>query len=360
MGKDVKRIVLNLLVIGGIIVVGVGVAMVGMTLRSRPSDAGIVAEKRPVNVKVHVLESATVEDELKLMGTIEPWEDITLSAQTLGEIEWQGIEEGEFVDAGQELLRINIGPTLVSLSQARAQYKLAVRDLERIDQMREKGISSPQSRDRALLDFEVAWTNMRALEMKLDDGVVQAKFPGVVDMLYHEEGEYVNLGADLVHIVQVDKVKLIVGVPERDVAYFSKGDPVTVRLDALPNETFSGSVFRVAATAEKSTHTFATEIELDNSAGKLKPGMIAQARFVRESFPDSIMVPLFSLISTDLGRYTFVDDHGEARKREIEIGFLKGTQVFVRSGLESGDRLIVVGHRDLRDGDRIDVREVLK
>ena len=360
MGQTVKIALLNLLLIAGIVVAGVGVAMVGMTLRSRPSDAGIVAEKRPANVKVHILESGTVEDELVLMGTIEPWEDITLSAQTLGEIEWQGIEEGHFVDAGQELLRIDIAPTLVSLAQAQAQYKLAVRDLERVDQMRSEGISSPQSRDRALLDFEVAWTNMRALEIKLDDGVVQAKFPGVVNMLYHEEGEYVKLGEELVHIVRLDKVKLVVGVPERDVAYFSKGDPVTVRLDAFPDKTFSGSIYRVAATAEKSTHTFATEIELDNRRGNLKPGMIAKARFVRESFPDSIMVPLFSLISTDTGRYTFVDDHGEARRRDIEVGFLKGTEVFVRSGLEHGDRLIVLGHRDLRDGDRIEVREVLE
>jgi len=360
MGKSVKRIVLNLLVIGGIIVAGVAVAIVGMTLRSRPSDAGIVSEKRPVNVKVQVLEAATFEDELTLMGTVEPWEDITLSAQALGEIEWQGVEEGQFVHAGQELLRIDIGPTLVSLAQARAQYKLAARELERIDQMRDEGISSPQSRDRGLLDFEVAWTNMRALEIKLKDGVVRAKFPGIVDMLYHEEGEYVHLGTDLVRVVRVDKVKLIIGLPERDVAHFSKGDPVTVRLDAFPDETFSGSIHRIAATAEKSTHTFATEIELDNRDGNLKPGMIAEARFVRESFPDSIMISLFSLISTDTERYTFVDDDGEARRRDLEVGFLKGTKVFVRSGLQHGDRLIVVGHRDLRDGDRIDVREVLE
>ena len=355
-----KKALINILVIAAIIAGGAGIAIVGMTLRSRPSDARIVTEEKPLNVKVQILQSTTVEDELKLIGTVEPWEDITLSAKTMGEIEWQGIEEGDFVEAGQELMRIEIGPTIVALTQARAQYKISVRELERIDQMREKGISSPQDRDRALLDFEVAWANMRASEIKLEDGSVEAKFSGIVDMLYQEEGEYVNTGADLIRIVQVDKVKLVVGLPERDVAYFANGDPVAVSLDAIPGEICSGTIFRIAATAEKSTHTFATEIELENPHGNLRPGMIAEARFVRQSFPDSIMVPLFSLVSTDTGRHTFVADDGQARIRPVEIGFLRGDLVHITQGLSDGDRLIVVGHRDLRDGDRIDVRETIQ
>ncbi|MDK1020941.1 MAG: efflux RND transporter periplasmic adaptor subunit [Candidatus Hydrogenedentes bacterium] len=355
-----KRAITNILVIAAIIAGGAGIAMVGMTLRSRPSDAGIVTEKKPLNVKVQILESRTVEDELVLMGTVEPWEAIILSAKTMGEIEWQGVEEGQFVEAGQELMRIDIAPTLVSLAQAQAQYKLSVRELERFDRMREEGISSPQDRDRALLDFEVAWTNMRASEIKLEDGRVNAKFRGVIDMLYQEEGEYVNTGADLIRLVQLHKVKLVVGLPERDVAHFAKGDPVSVQLDAFPGETLSGTVFLIAATAEQSTHTFATEIALENPRGNLKPGMIAEARFVRQSFPNSIMVPLFSLISTDTGRHTFIDDNGEARIRPVETGFFRRNLVHITEGLEDGDRLIVVGQRDLRDGDPIAVREIIQ
>lgn len=355
-----KRALTNILVIAAIIAGGAGIAMVGMTLRSRPSDARIVTEEKPLNVKVQILQSTTVVDELKLIGSIEPWEDITLSAKTMGEIEWQGIEEGDFVEAGQVLMRIEIGPTIVALAQARAQYKISVRELERIDQMRQEGISSPQDRDRALLDFEVAWANMRASEIKLEDGSVEAKFSGIVDMLYQEEGEYVSTGADLIRIVQLEKVKLVVGLPERDVAHFAKGDLVAVQLDAFPGEICSGAIFRIAATAERSTHTFATEIELENPHGNLKPGMIAEARFVRQSFPNSIMVPLFSLVSTDTGRHTFVADNGQARIRPVEIGFLRGDLVHITEGLEDGDRLIVVGHRDLRDGDRINVRETIQ
>lgn len=355
-----KKFLLNVAVILAILAVGLGITMVGRTLRSRPADAVITAEKRPVNVKVHILAGTTVEDDLVLIGTFEPWQDITLSARNLGEIGWQGIDEGDPVEAGQKLLRIDTTELLVRLAQAKSQYKLATSELERVKSMRAEGISSPQQQDRARTDFEVAETNLDAAQITVDNGLIIAKFDGLVDTLYQEEGEFVMLGTHVVRVVQVDRLKLMVGIPERDVVHFSPGDSVSVQLDAYPGEDFQGAIYRIAATAEQSTHTFKAEIEVDNADGRLRPGMIAEARFVRRSYPNSIMIPLFSLISTDTGRYAFVDDDGVALQRDLEVGFLKGTQVFVRSGLEPGDRLIVVGHRDLRNGDRIHVREVLK
>lgn len=355
-----KKVFLNILVIVAIIVSGYGIAKFGMGIRSRPADAVITPVKKPLNVKVQVLNARTVEDELKLMGTFQPWQDITLSAINQGVIGLQNVEEGDLVETDQELMRIDSGDLLVTLAQVKAQHELAVNELKRVQEMQDEGIGTSQAMDRAKTDFQIAYVNLRATEIKIEDGVLTAKFGGIVDTLYQEEGEYVSLGTPMIRLVQVDKLKLIVGVPERDVVRFDIGDPVTVRLDAYPGETFTGAIHRIATSGEQSTHTFKTEIEIDNADGRLRPGMIAEARLVREAFFDSIMVPLFSLISTDTGRHTFVDENGEARRRDIEVGFLRGSEVFVRSGLEDGDRLIVVGHRDLRDGDMIAVREVIE
>lgn len=355
-----KNALRNLAVIAVIILTGVGIAVGGMTLRSRPSDAGIVAERKPRNVKVRILQSSTVEDDLKLMGTFQPWQDIVLSAINFGVIGWQGIEEGDLVRNDQELMRIDTAELLVRLAEIKAQYQLAARELDRIETMEKEGISSPQAHDRATTDYEIARLNLRAAELKIADGLVRAKFAGVIDTLHQEEGEYVKVGAPLIRLVQVDRLKLVVGIPERDVIYFSKGDKAGITLDAYPDEQFIGTIYRIATTAEVSTHTFSTEIELDNSAGKLKPGMISQARLVRQEFPDSIMIPIFSMMTTDIGRHVFIDDNGQARHTEIETGFLLGNMVYVREGLGSGDRLIVLGQRDLLDGDPVIVREVVE
>ncbi len=355
-----KKIFLNIVVVLVIVVVGVGVALVGMHLRFSSSDAEIITERRPTNVAVAVLGTTTVEDSFSLMGSLEPWEDVTLSAKTMGEIEWQGVEEGQFVKAGQELVRIDTSTIRVNLDQARARRKLAVQELERIELMRDGGISSPQDRDRALVDHEVAVTNLKAAEIQLADSVVVAKFDGFVATLHQEEGEYVSPGMPLVRLVQVDRVKLVIGIPERDVAHFAVEDGVGVTLDALPGEAFAGTVFLIGTTAEESTHTFLTEIALDNPAGALKPGMIAQARLVRQTFRDSVMVDLFSVISTDAGRHVFVEEDGVARMKAVEAGFIHEDRVHITQGLGTGDHLIVVGHRDLVDGDAVQVREAVR
>lgn len=355
-----KKVFLNLLVVAAIIAGGVGVAIVGMTIRSRPSDAVITPEKKPLNIKVQVLEARMVEDELALMGTFEAWQDITLSAINQGVIALQSVVEGDVVEADQVLSRVDNGELLVTLAQMQAQHELAQSELQRVEQMQDEGIGTPQAMDRAKTDYRVAYVNLRATEIKIDDGLLTAKFGGIVDTVYQEEGEWVGVGTPMVRLVQVDRLKLVIGIPERDVVRFDLGDVVDIQLDAYPGEVFAGTIYQIAATAEESTLTFRTEIAVDNTDRRLKPGMIAQARLVREAFPDSIMVPLFSLISTEDTRHAFVEDGGVARQRELEVGFLQGTEIFVRSGLEHGERLIVVGHRDLRDGDLVDVREVLQ
>lgn len=355
-----KKFLLNVLVVGVIIVGGGLVAVVGMTIRSSKSDAESVKEKKLTNVHVQVIGTTTIEDELRLMGTVEPWKDVTLSAKTTGEIEFQGVEEGQAVTAGQELVRIETTTIKVSFDQATAQYKLAVEELTRVQEMRAQGISTPQAIDRALLDRDVALTNLRATEIKLADSVIRAKFDGIVDKLYQEEGEFVGAGTPLVRLVQLDKVKLVIGIPERDIAYFQEGDAVGVTLDALPGRHFEGRTFRIATTGELSTHTFPTEVALDNPDGALRPGMIAQARFVRESFADSILAPAFTVITTDSGRHVFVEEGGYARRRPVELGLIQEEFVHVKQGLSPGERLIVVGQRELMDGEAIDVKDVLQ
>jgi membrane fusion protein (multidrug efflux system) len=154
-------------------------------------------------------------------------------------------------------------------------------------------------------------------------------------------------------------VKVKAGLPERDVAAFAKDDSVKVRLDSLPGKEFDGRIYRVSPTAEPATLTFICEVEVDNPDGLLKPGMIARATFVRKSYPDSIVVPLFAILSMENQRLVMVESDGVAHARPIEVGVLQGNSVQVLNGLKAGDRLITVGQRDLQDGDPVKVIEVL-
>ena len=169
-----------------------------------------------------------------------------------------------------------------------------------------------------------------------------------------------DVGAPLARIVQVHKVKVSVGIPERDISFFAEGNTATVTLDALQGRSFAGVIHRIATTAEAATLTFIAEIEVDNPDGAIKPGMVARVALVRKSYPDSIIVPLFSILSLENMRFVFVEENGAAHGRPIQVGVLQDNTIQVTEGLRAGDRLIVSGQRDLKDGDPVNVIEVVE
>ncbi|MCI0436827.1 MAG: efflux RND transporter periplasmic adaptor subunit, partial [Gemmatimonadetes bacterium] len=319
-----------------------------------PSDTVDRPDTTPT-VVVQPIETKRVDDVIYLTGVAEPWEAVTISSEIPGRIEWQGREEGDAVTAGDEIARINTTAIQARLDQARAEHKLSVQEFDRIRELRERGISSPQEYDRASTNRDAAEAGVRLAEVDFSHSVIRSGFDGTIDRLYNEAGEFVSVGAPLVRVVKVDAIKVLAGIPERDVPHFNPGDSVSVSFDALPDHACSGRIFRIATTAEPATRTFTTEIEIENADRAIKPGMIARVALVRASFPAAIAVPMFAVLSRSEGRFVFLEREGAAEMRSVDVGFFQDGEVLITHGLNAGDRLIVVGHRTLRDGDPVRV-----
>jgi membrane fusion protein (multidrug efflux system) len=308
-------------------------------------------------VQVEVLQPRTVEDVLWLTGRVEPWEERTISAETTGPIHWQNIEEGQPVTQGEELVRIDTTPIQATHAQASARSNLATQELKRLENLREAGITSPQDVDRASTEGKLAAADLAAANTKLNRSVLYAPIDGIVDSVYVEEKEFVDIGTALFKVVQTDRVKALIAVPERDIAHFKNGDSVEILVDALDAATFTGTIHRIATSAERATRTFVTEVAVDNAEGRLKPGMTIRARLIRDRFENAIAVPLFSVVSLENQHFVMVENGGKAEVKPIVVGRVQGDQVHVLEGLALGDRLIVQGHRDLRGGEAVRVQD---
>ena len=343
-------------------IAGLCVACVAVVLRGRSSEAEAARAprlKRTPNVSVQVLAHETLEDRLVLTGTVRCWEDVTVSSETTGKAEWKGIEEGQHVKAGQDLYRIDTKSVQARYDQAEAQSKLAKQEYERAKRLVERGVATAQDLDSAVANRDVAEANVRLSRIQLDKSVIKAPFDGVVDTVLKDQDEFVDTGMALARLVQVDRVKICVGIPERDVVHFSKGDAVRVVLDAFPARELEGSVHRVATTADMTTHTFTTEIEVANNDGVIRPGMIARVSLVRDVYPESLVIPLFASMLLDENRYVFVEQDGRAALRAIQPGLVQGSTLQVTEGLNPGEHLIVEGQYDARDGEPVNVQEVV-
>jgi membrane fusion protein (multidrug efflux system) len=270
-------------------------------------------------------------------------------------VEWIGAEEGASVEAGAELLRVDTESLRARLDEAQAQLTLARQEFERARRLAQRGVSSERELDSAQASLDVAQANVRVLAIQLEKSVIAAPIAGVVDTVFVDENEFVDMGSPLVRMVQVDRLKVEVGVPERDVVFFETGDTVRVRFDALRGEEHSGRIHRIATTADPVTHTFTTEVALDNPGGRARPGMIARLTLVRETYEDAVVAPVFSTFLLEDQRYAFVVEDGVARLREVKTGQVLGGRVVVTQGLSEGDHLIVRGQYQVRDGDVVTV-----
>lgn len=352
------RAILSLLLCVGIVAAGLVAAVI---IWNAGTAASAIAEDTvdapAALVQIEVLEPRTVDDILWLTGRLEPWEERTISAETTGPIAWQGMEEGQSVTKGQELVRIDTTPIRATHAQASARSNLAAQELKRLENLREAGISSPQDVDRASTEGKLAAADLAAANTKLDRSVLYAPIDGVVDTIYVEEKEFVDVGTELFKVMQTDRLKALVAVPERDVARFNTGDPVEIIVDALDGAAFQGTVHRIATSAERATRTYATEVALDNAAGQLKPGMTVRAKLVRDRFEQAIAVPLFAVVSLENQHFVLVEHEGVAEVKPIIVGRVQGDRVHVVEGLAPGERLIVQGHRDLRGGQSVRVQD---
>jgi len=343
-----------------VIVVGGGLlAMAASSLRIETNGDTQEAPERLPNVNVMVLEAMTVYDTLRLTGGVEPWHNVTLSAEIGGRVVEQPRTEGTRVRAGDVLVRIDTDLLRARLDEIEAQLELAREDSGRLARLSERGAGTPQDAARAATQVRVLEANLQTARINFDRSVVRTPVDGVIDRLFQEESEFVDAGSPLARIVQVDRLKVITGLPERDVPHFDNGDRILVTLDALPGRQFEGIIHTISTTASPGTRTFKTEIEIPNEDGAARPGMIARVNLVRQEFPNSMLIPMNAVIPLDNQHVVFVEEDGVAQMRGITVGLVQGAEVQAVSGLNPGDRLIITGQRDVRPGARVAVRDVV-
>jgi membrane fusion protein, multidrug efflux system len=353
MAKTITNIGVSILIIlfGGALTAGI------IILRRAPSVAQSTAEK-VTNVEVLKLVVTTINDTFTVTGSLEPWKEVLLSSEAKGKIEWLGIEEGDKVNEGDVLLKVDRASAEIRYKQAQIELAMASLELDRLAKLLEKGIGSTQSYDQAKVDRDMAQADLNTKKMELDYATVIAPFNGFVDIIEQREDEFVNVGTPLISLIQISKLKMVVGIADQDIPFFAIGDPVSVEVDAYKDRQFTGTIHRIGQRADSTTHTFETEIELDNWAGLLKPGMIARAVLIRESYPNSIAIPIFSILTDGSEKYVFVEQDGKAVETPISVLLHQGNLALIEKGLQAGDRLIVAGHRNLRDGAAVNVRGI--
>jgi len=309
-----------------------------------------------IPVSVMVIEPVSMRDVIFLPGETEAWEDVRVAANTAGRVDWIGPREGQKVNKGDLLVKIDVSALKASRDHAEAAYKLADDLYQRRLRLYDNKIIAKEELDQSETQRTLALTDLEQIKVRYNHGFPKSPITGIINHLYLDEGEYADIGKPIADIVNIDKIKINVRVPELDVRFVKIGQQTPLKIDAFPDRTLMGTIDFVSFKADPATKTFLVRSMVDNPDHDIRPGMIGRVAFVRRVITDALAAPLFTLVDKGGERIVFVEKDGVAQSRTIAIGVIEGDRVQVTSGLKPGDHLIVKGHTEVEDGMKVVVK----
>ncbi len=344
--------------LGPMIILGIGaIAIAAAALwpapaasQAPPTATGVV------DVRVQPLVPVAQQpDEIRLPAVLEAQRVIKVSAEVAGRIEKVGPKEGTDVEPNQPLLWLNIDMLKAQHDQALAQHELNERELARYQQLETRGVATDIEMYRARAAVSMSKAALTLTSEQLARTVIRSPIGGVLNDILVEPGEYVGPGTNIAEIIQLDQLKVVVHLPERDVVYAKLGQSAKVAVDSVDDLQLDGQISYISAKADETTRTFRTEVTADNRQRRARPGQIVRVGLLRRNIAQAIMIPLYCVIPIEDGYQVYVEEEGKARPRKIQIGLIVGDTVQAVSGLKAGEKLIVAGHRMVSDGGTVRV-----
>ncbi len=318
------------------------------------------AYTRVLNVEVTQVALEDFTETIRLTGTVQADKDVVVSAEESGVIREIMVDKGRWVDAGQPMFRMDSDLLSSQVDQARAMADLARETWDRRKRLYEVDqVGSELAYLESKYSAEQANASLALLEARLARTVIRAPISGVLDSREIEVGTMVGAGTPVARIVDTDPVKITAGVPERYATDVQRGAEASVSFDVVPDESFLGRISYVGAVVNSQNRTFPMEFRLPNPGGLIKPEMVANVQVTRRTIEEALVVPQEALVRVEDGYVVFVVNSSGGvdlvESRVVELGPSQLNRVVVTSGLQAGERLIVVGQQTVAAGDRVNV-----
>jgi HlyD family secretion protein len=210
----------------------------------------------------------------------------------------------------------------------------------------------------AKAQVRVAEANVARSEAEHSYLTIQAPFNGVVTLRRVDPGHFVqpagSSAAPLLVVVRSDKMRTFVAVNEIEAAYVDLGDAVTVEVQSLRGAEFKAKVTRTSFALDPSSRSLDTIIDIDNTEGRLRPGLYAMAKITLQEQQDALTLPGAAVVRQGKEAFCYRLISGKATKTPIQLGIKVADEFEVTSGLSDRDTVILNKASSLKDGQAVE------
>lgn len=360
-------------------------------------------------VEVAPVTQGLIEEKMLRTGDIAPYAQVTIYSKVQGWVEKINFREGDRVKAGQVLATLDareaeatVAQSKASLEaaiarlkqvkataeeaiqsqilQAKANLDMAEEDLKRFRELHGKDFISRQQLDQARTNYSVAkaaydlalnsirqktWENDIALaeaqvqqakatldlnRAQLANLIILAPMNGKITKRYVDPGIMVKDTTPILTMMDLDEVKMMVNVIEKELVRLQRGQAVKVTVTAFPNRMFQGRIAIITPALDLQSRTAEIQISIPNPGYILNPGMFGRAEALLRSDPQATLIPIQALITDEDKDFVYALKDGKAYRRPVQKGISKDTVVEIIQGLNPGEQVVTAGQEFLRDG----------
>ncbi|MEK9890562.1 MAG: efflux RND transporter periplasmic adaptor subunit, partial [Gammaproteobacteria bacterium] len=229
------------------------------------------------------------------------------------------------------------------------------RAFERAEQLYASKMISPDAFDQARFNLEREEA-LKALQAHdFEEATIRAPIDGFVTARKIKLGNTLQPNTIAFEIKRADTLEAILNIPEKELIKISAGQSASIRVDALEDSEFDGTLVRVAPEIDPMTGTFRATVEARNELDLLKPGMFARVEVLYDSQPDALLVAREAVLNQRTGQNVYLVRDGLAVLQPVKTGYMMGDQVEILTGLTEGDEVVVRGQSTLKDGSSVNV-----
>ena len=320
---------------------------------AKTADPAEVAAATPLPVEVAAPLKADIFATYQSTTTITSESEAPVLARVSGEVIEILVEEGDCVEEGQILARLDGERLKLQMIEAKANLEKTSKAYERYIQLHERGLVSASTFEGLKFDVDALKATYELRRLSYNYTKIRAPISGVVSSRDIKLGQHVMAGTAAFKITDTRNLVAYLSIPQTELSKISAGDTAKVRVDAMPDVEFSAEIARISPTIDPRNGTFKATAYIENPDGEIAPGMFGRFNIAYEKHADALLIPVAALLEEDSDTVVYVVNDGEASRREIEIGIQSNGFVEVLGGLDADEQIVVTGQNGLRDGARV-------
>jgi len=339
-----------------------GISLISILLfASACSDEQTAGKKRPApahQVEIAQATNKPISIEKTLPGSLEAIREVQIYNQQEGLLKTMKFHEGDQVKQGDIIATLDDALFQADLNKAQATFKQSKLDLKRLKNLSKRKLASDDEIAKAQTALDIAQAELNLNKIRLAYTKITAPFSGTISQRLVEPGNVIPLHSHVLSLIDISSLKTKVYVSELLLPLIQQNDRVSIKIDALGDQVFSGHVIRTHPTIDANTRRGVIEVSLSPVPTGAVPGQLARITLKTIS-KTRLMIPFDAVRHDNTGAYVYRVDNDKAKQTYIRTGIQNQQEIEILEGLEENNSVIINGFFGLENNKPVVIKQAI-